>query len=558
MDAHCETPSPSPATYRVGDVDDDNGYENDVDVRRGGGGGGGGGAFATKDADDGFSIGQFLSRATSALGAAASGAVGGATTASGATGDVVKDDAFAYESTTEDDDSSYYASDSYTTEDGTDDDDDETRRLRRRRRRRHAGSGSDGEGTSVGGGAGGGGGDDDDVVRAARAKRRKQRRERRDGGRKAPTTKFAVCGTVFEVDAKYAPIKPIGKGAYGVVCSARDLETNKKVAIKKIVNAFENVVDAKRTLREIKLLRHLKHENVIDIIDCVKPEVKATFEDVYLMYDLMDTDLYQIVRSSQSLTDEHCQYFVYQILRGLKYIHSADVLHRDLKPGNLLLNANCDLKICDFGLARTALLDPEASEFMTEYVVTRWYRAPELLLSCAEYTSAIDVWSVGCIFAELLGRKPLFPGKDYVHQLNLIMRVIGTPENDTELDFINNEKARRYIKSLPNTARCSFQKLFPNASARAVDLVDKMLVFDPAKRITVEEALTHPYLESLHDEVDEPCAESPFTFDLEVESRNLTEADVRELIYDELSALTSEFEAVKLAGMGDIQLEHKV
>ena len=461
------------------------------------------------------------------------------------------DDARAYMSTTEDDDSQYTGSESASrTETTTDESESEGARegtrdgrdanatTRRRRRRRRGVEGGDENGAG------------DDVVRAARAKRRKARRDRegRSGrGTAAATSKFAVCGTVFEVDAKYAPIKPIGKGAYGVVCSARDVETNRKVAIKKIVNAFENVVDAKRTLREIKLLRHLRHENVIDIIDCVKPRAKDAFEDVYLMYDLMDTDLYQIIRSSQSLTDEHCQYFVYQILRGLKYIHSADVLHRDLKPGNLLLNANCDLKICDFGLARTALVDAEASEFMTEYVVTRWYRAPELLLSCAEYTSAIDVWSVGCIFAELLGRKTLFPGKDYVHQLNLIMRVIGTPQNPSELDFINNEKAKRYIKSLPVTARCSFQKLFPNASPKAVDLVDKMLVLDPARRITVEEALAHPYLESLHDEVDEPCAESPFTFDFEDGAQYLTDADVRGLIYDELCALSAEFEAASLA-----------
>jgi mitogen-activated protein kinase 6 len=447
-------------------------------------------------------------------------------------------------STTEDDDSTYDDS-SYTEETSEDDEGGEGDgfRPRRRRRRRR------GEEAGVGG-SNGGGGLDDDAVRAARAKRRRARRERdarREGSRReSATSKFAVCGTVFEVDAKYAPIKPIGKGAYGVVCSARDVETNKKVAIKKIVNAFENIVDAKRTLREIKLLRHLRHENVIDIIDCVKPASKHEFEDVYLMYDLMDTDLYQIIRSSQSLTDEHCQYFVYQILRGLKYIHSADVLHRDLKPGNLLLNANCDLKICDFGLARTALIDADASEFMTEYVVTRWYRAPELLLSCAEYTSAIDVWSVGCIFAELLGRKTLFPGKDYIHQLNLIMRVIGTPKDESELDFINNEKAKRYIKSLPATARCNFEKLFPNASPRAIDLIDKMLVLDPAKRITVEEALEHPYLESLHDEVDEPCADSPFTFDFEDGARYLTEADVRRLIFDELCALSEEFDAVKL------------
>jgi serine/threonine protein kinase len=113
------------------------------------------------------------------------------------------------------------------------------------------------------------------------------------------------------------------------------------------------------------------------------------------------------------------QYFLYQILRGLKFIHSASVLHRDLKPSNLLLNANCDLKICDFGLARTT----SETDFMTEYVVTRWYRAPELLLNSSEYTAAIDVWSVGCIFMELMDKKPLFPGRDHVHQLRLLMEV---------------------------------------------------------------------------------------------------------------------------------------
>ena len=115
------------------------------------------------------------------------------------------------------------------------------------------------------------------------------------------------------------------------------------------------------------------------------------------------------------------QYFLYQILRGLKYIHSANVLHRDLKPSNLLLNANCDLKICDFGLARVT----SETDFMTEYVVTRWYRAPELLLNSSDYTAAIDVWSVGCIFMELMDRKPLFPGRDHVHQLRLLMEVIS-------------------------------------------------------------------------------------------------------------------------------------
>ena len=409
-------------------------------------------------------------------------------------------------------------------------------------------------------------------------------------------TSFVVCGNVFEVQSRYAPIKPIGKGAYGVVCSARDVRSDARVAIKKITNAFENAVDAKRTLREIKLLRHLRHENVIRIADVVAPVSKksrpfqnaaqgtktngaktsenersvenrlarapASFDDVYVMYELMDTDLHQIIRSNQPLSDDHCQYFVYQLLRGLKYIHSANVLHRDLKPSNLLLNANCDLKICDFGLARVdgaanARRDVDAADaepgdsvstFMTEYVVTRWYRAPELLLSCAEYTSAIDVWSVGCIFAELLGRKPLFPGKDYVHQLNLIARVAGTPA-EHETGFVQSEKARRYLHALPRFERVDFRTVYPDAAVEAVDLIDKMLAFDPSKRITVAQALAHPYLASLHDESDEPSAARPFFFDFENET--LSENRVRDLVYEELVGFHDEIRSAEAAARAE-------
>ncbi|XP_021668400.2 mitogen-activated protein kinase homolog MMK2 isoform X2 [Hevea brasiliensis] len=231
---------------------------------------------------------------------------------------------------------------------------------------------------------------------------------------------YNVYGNLFEVSSKYVPpIRPIGRGAYGIVCAAVNSETREEVAIKKIGNAFDNRIDAKRTLREIKLLRHMDHENVIAMRDIIRPPKKEAFNDVYIVSELMDTDLHHIIRSDQLLTDDHCQYFLYQLLRGLKYVHSANVLHRDLKPSNLLLNANCDLKIGDFGLARTT----SETDFMTEYVVTRWYRAPELLLNCSEYTAAIDIWSVGCILGEIMTREPLFPGKDYVHQLRLITEV---------------------------------------------------------------------------------------------------------------------------------------
>ena len=168
---------------------------------------------------------------------------------------------------------------------------------------------------------------------------------------------------------------------------------------------------------------------------------------------------------------------------------------------------------------------------MTEYVVTRWYRAPELLLSCETYDAAIDVWSVGCILAELLGRKPLLPGKDYIDQIKLITDVLGTPA-DEDLLFIQSSKARNYLKSQPHQPRKPWATLFPSASAPALDLLSQMLVFDPNKRITVEAALKHPYLASLHDPKLEPVCEASFEFDFE--DQELKEDMLRERVWDEI------------------------
>ncbi|KAG6530452.1 mitogen-activated protein kinase 5-like [Zingiber officinale] len=346
---------------------------------------------------------------------------------------------------------------------------------------------------------------------------------------------YNIFGNLFEVTAKYRPpIMPIGRGAYGIVCSVMNTETRDMVAIKKIANAFDNHMDAKRTLREIKLLRHLDHENIVGIRDVIPPPMPQTFNDVYVATELMDTDLHHIIRSNQELSEEHSQYFLYQILRGLKYIHSAKVIHRDLKPSNLLLNANCDLKICDFGLARPA----SENDIMTEYVVTRWYRAPELLLNSSDYTAAIDLWSVGCIFMELMNRQALFPGRDHMNQMRLITELIGTP-TEPELDFLRNEDARRYMKHLPQFPPKSFASMFPHINPVAIDLIERMLTFDPNKRITVEEALAHPYLERLHDIADEPICTEPFSFDFEQQA--LTEDQMKELIFREALAFNPDY-----------------
>ena len=422
---------------------------------------------------------------------------------------------------------------------------------------------------------------------------------------------------------RYEPVKFLGSGSYGKVIEAIDKETKKKVAIKKINDLFVDIIDTKRVLREITLLRFMKNPFIVKVLDILYNKDEKTFDSIYLIFECLPSDLKKLIKSSNYLTIDDVRKYIYHILCGLKYIHSCSVLHRDLKPGNILIDHNYQIKICDFGLARCVNIDNEDeieetvqeekqidksklekhNEFLKKYsssttdknekkepkeetpnnkegnsttkssknkippklkflknqkkeqifsvhVVSRWYRAPELILIETNYTGSIDVWSVGCIFAELMmmmrenaptftDRQPLFPGKscfplsppgknkvtvneygfpnEKADQLNVIFDVIGSPDEES-MGFVTDPNAVLYLKSLSQKKKnkINFKSKFPGSSDESLDLLQKMLIFDPNKRITVNECLEHPFFQSIRD----PNKEEEATFNLEFEFEN--------------------------------------
>ncbi|XP_035725736.1 mitogen-activated protein kinase 15-like isoform X3 [Vespa mandarinia] len=316
---------------------------------------------------------------------------------------------------------------------------------------------------------------------------------------------------VSEIDAhvsnQYDIIRRLGKGAYGIVWKAIEKKTKETVAVKKIFDAFRNQTDAQRTFREIMfLLSFSNHENIVRLIGLHKAD---NDRDIYLVFEYMETDLHNVIKKGNILKDIHKVFIMYQLFKAIKYIHSGNVIHRDLKPSNVLLNAQCHCKIADFGLARSVTHIGEgdgetgSDPTLTDYVATRWYRAPEILIASKRYTKGIDMWSLGCILGEMLLGKPLFPGSSTINQVERIMATLPAPTEE-DLISVSAGYGTNLLEKSPTGPKRSLKDLLPDASKEALDLICHLIVFNPTHRLTAVEALEHTYVASFHRRGNEP------------------------------------------------------
>ena len=281
---------------------------------------------------------------------------------------------------------------------------------------------------------------------------------------------------------KYETLQKVGKGAYGIVWKALEKQTKRVVAIKKIFDAFTNDTDAQRTFREIFLnLEMGGHANIVNIINLRKSPNNV---DVYIIFEFMDADLHTVIRTG-CCRDLQVRYIGWQILCSLRFIHSAQIIHRDIKPANFLINKACTVKLGDFGLARWIKgVEKYVDPVLTDYIATRWYRAPEVLLGAPKYDGSIDMWGFGCILVEIYNAQPLFPGSSTLNQLQRILEITGVP-NEKDLSEIHSPLALSVFDKLVHPeAKKTIKEVIPTAPDEAIDLIEKCLIFRPSLRIT--------------------------------------------------------------------------
>ncbi|NXG65041.1 CDK3 kinase, partial [Hemiprocne comata] len=277
-------------------------------------------------------------------------------------------------------------------------------------------------------------------------------------------------------------VKKIGEGTYGKVYKACNKNTGQLVALKKICWHSEMNGAPSTALREISLLRELKHPNIVRLLDVIHSQKK-----LYMVFEYLNQDLRKYLDSSETgeLPLNSVKNYLFQLLQGVSFCHSHSVIHRDLKPQNLLIDKAGTLKLADFGLARTFGVPLRT---YTYEVVTLWYRAPEILLRCKHYSTAVDIWSIGCIFAEMVTRKVLFPGDCEIDQLFRIFRTLGTP---TEVTWPGVTQLPDYKKEFPHWARREMKDIVPNLDQDGRDLLEQLLLYDPSRRISAKAALDH-------------------------------------------------------------------
>ncbi|XP_023707678.1 extracellular signal-regulated kinase 2 isoform X3 [Cryptotermes secundus] len=309
------------------------------------------------------------------------------------------------------------------------------------------------------------------------------------------------------ITRRYDIKRRLGEGAYGIVWKAIDKRNKEVVAVKKICDAFKSRTEAQRTFREIMLLQEFgSHPNIIKLHSIHRA---VNNNDIYLVFEYMDTDLHNVIKRGTILKDVHKRFIMYQLLKATKYIHSGNVIHRDQKPSNILLNSDCICKIADFGLARSVGKTYNGSDeqmtnpALTDYVATRWYRAPEILIGSNWYTQGIDMWSIGCILAEMLLGRPIFQGTCTINQIELIMATIPAPTAE-DLTHVSSSYGSSLLQKGPVVRQRSLKYILRNAPLDGIDLVSKLLVFNPHKRLTAAQALQHDYVRRFHCEASEP------------------------------------------------------
>nr|CDJ87656.1 Serine threonine protein kinase-related domain containing protein [Haemonchus contortus] len=338
----------------------------------------------------------------------------------------------------------------------------------------------------------------------------------------------------FTIPKRYVNLKFLNAGAQGTVVSADDTVTGTKVAIKKMQQPFVMTMSARRAYREFILLTTIKHPNIIRLLSAFTPQTELSrFREVYLVMELMSHNLHEVI-SKLRLDHRTLSFFVYQMLCAIKHLHNSGVIHRDLKPSNIVVNDKCVLKVLDFGLARKKTIDTAMR--MSDYVVTRYYRAPEVILGLP-YSEKVDIWSVGCIFAEMINHRVLFPGLDRVDQWSKIINEMGTPGEDFIKQLGNS--AAMYVRSLPSQTGKSIEEIAPDANFLKEtenvkanltaewgrDLLAKMLVINPDNRYSVEESLNHPYVKVWFrdEEVNAPQSENRYNEEIDCADRPLSE-----------------------------------